>query len=327
MTTRSPLRSIKNQYLGVNAHLHSFWQATHRWGEFHNRHVGDLTAALRKQLLPIGYTAVMEDSLQIRRVDQSAFRPRSDVTIYDLSPASALRFSASAALSTGQAAVPLIDMLDEDVLNDKPYRAVAIYPLDTTQGDPVAWLELLSPMNKGHGRDASDYRTKRLALLEGGIVFVELDYLHETPPTFPKFPDYTAADPNPSAHPYRLVVVDPRPDVAAGTFYFKEFDVDFTIPAMLIPLNGDDVVCFDFGAVYRFTVEDMVYGLEFVDYAALPLNFDRYSADDQTRIARRMLAVIEAAAADGDIEGGPFAVRDLPLAEALALIARRTGRG
>src|SRR5262245_50751774 len=66
-----PVRSVKNQYLGINAHLHSLWQAEGGWNNFHNRHIGDLAGLLRQKLLPMGYTATIEESLQIRRLADS----------------------------------------------------------------------------------------------------------------------------------------------------------------------------------------------------------------------------------------------------------------
>jgi len=63
---------------------------------------------------------------------------------------------------------------------------------------------------------------------------------------------------------------------------------------------------------------ETLYGLELVDYHHLPHHFDRYSPADQTRIANRMVAVLQAAQAGIDLESGPFAADALPLAEALA---------
>ncbi len=57
-----PVRSIKNQYRGINAHLHSFWQARHKWNRFHNVHIAHLVGLLKAQLLPMGYTAVNEEA-------------------------------------------------------------------------------------------------------------------------------------------------------------------------------------------------------------------------------------------------------------------------
>ena len=52
-----PLRSVRNQYPGVNAHLHSYWQGRGGWSRFHTNHIADLLRALRPLLLPRGYDA------------------------------------------------------------------------------------------------------------------------------------------------------------------------------------------------------------------------------------------------------------------------------
>src|SRR5688572_13293980 len=64
-----PIRSIKNQYRGINAHLHSFWQSEGGWDSFHSSHITYLTAALKAKLLPKGYTAESQQSLQIRSLE------------------------------------------------------------------------------------------------------------------------------------------------------------------------------------------------------------------------------------------------------------------
>jgi hypothetical protein len=148
-------------------------------------------------------------------------------------------------------------------------------------------------------------------------VFIEIDYLHETPPTFWRLADYAADEPN--AHPYRIVVLDPRPDFEAGPASVNEFDVDERIPVIEIPLNGGDKLTFDFGAPYQKTFEEGFFGDE-VDYSQLPLNFERYSTADQRRITARMLAVLEAERAGVDLESGLLPVKNVPLDEALKQI-------
>ena len=71
--------AVKNQYLGINAHLHSFWQKMGGWKEFHTSHIVDLTRILKNDLLPLGYTAGIEDSLQIRREGSDDGYPESDI--------------------------------------------------------------------------------------------------------------------------------------------------------------------------------------------------------------------------------------------------------
>ena len=38
--------SVKNQYHGINAHLHSYWQSMGGWHSFHGKHIADLLRAL-----------------------------------------------------------------------------------------------------------------------------------------------------------------------------------------------------------------------------------------------------------------------------------------
>ncbi len=221
--------------------------------------------------------------------------------------------------------VTLHDLLEDDEDREHPYFAIAIYERDESDlGAPVAWIKLLSPSNKGDSRDALAYRNKRRALVRSGLVFVELDYLHETAATFWRFGDYTRNEPD--AHPYRIIVLDPHPDLEEGNVYLKEFDVDQPIPTMTIPLSGSDQLTFDFDAAYRKTFEEMLYGLDEVDYSQFPLNFERYSKEDQTRIANRMLAVMKAARDGVDLEANvPLATEEVPLETALEQIMLMVG--
>ncbi len=309
-----PVRSVRNQYLGVNAHLHSHWQAVRGWNNFHNPYIVQLATALKAQLWPLGYTAEIEDSLQIRRFDEYLQRLQSDITILDRSPERAMQPAIVARGLTGLV-MPLALALDPNPVSERPYSAIAI-AASRGPHTPVAWLEVLSPSNKRPGTDAGAYRRKRRDLLDAGIVFVEIDYLHETPPTLPSVADYSRT-PGDAARPYRVVVLDPRPDTQHGVASLNEFGADAPLPTVSLPLNGDDRPSFDFGAPYQRLYQEMLYGLETVDYAVLPHNFDRYSAADQARIARRMLAVLTAAQAGADLEAGAFPVAEVSLDEAL----------
>jgi hypothetical protein len=278
------LHTLENQYRGINAHLHSRWQNAGGWNNFHNRHIGDIAGLLRLKLIPMGYTATIEESLQIRRVGDPSAYPRADILIQD---------SQRYALAPQTSIAPTLTVAEmlEDIEEEKPFRAIAIYTGDDTQ-TPVTWLELLSPTNKGSGWDAQAYAAKRHTLLESGLVFIEVDYLHETPPTFSRLLSY--ADPverENGAHAYRIVVLDPRPDMRHGPAQTYEFAVDDQIPIVDIPLNAEDRLMFDFGAAYRKTYEEMGYGLELVDYAEYPARFDSYSRADQERIKGVMAGV------------------------------------
>ena len=316
------VRSIKNQYCGINAHLHSLLQAEGGWGGFHTTHIGDLNKTLKAKLLPMGYTTEVEPSLQIRRLDAPAGRPESDVTIYDLDPERPFQPAATAQTGNiGALVLPIPRALHVGARAEKEYGAVKIYeytPGKYTRGEPVTWVEFLSPSNKPGGRDYDTYREKRLKIVESGIAFVEIDYLHESAPTVNGVGDYQQLQQS-AAHPYRILVIDPRPTMLTGIARVNEFDVDDPFPLVTIPLNAGDTLEFDFGIPYQKTYEETLYGLEWVDYTQLPVNFDRYRESDRARIVNRMLAVLTAAKSGVHLEdNAPLAVDSLLLAAALA---------
>jgi uncharacterized protein DUF4058 len=314
------VHTIKNQYRGINAHLHSHLQSEGSWDSFHSSHIIYLTSALKAKLLPIGYTAEVEHSLQIRRYDELAGKPESDVMLLDTeSERFFQRQIPRPSMISAQEVLAIPDVIDvEEEL--APYRAISIYeyaanPRD--RGQPVGWIELLSPSNKPGGQDAGAYRTKRYKILQRGIVFVELDYLDESPSTFGRRIS--------SKQAYRIVAIDPRPEFMEGLVYPNGFDVDEPIPTIDIPLNADDILTFDFNAPYQRTFEELFYGIELVDYRQLPLNFDRYSRDNRTRIAMRMLAVLKAARDGIDLDkNAPLPVEDIPLEDALTQLKSLT---
>lgn len=250
----------------------------------------------------MGYTAVIEDAVQIRTIDGDTFYPRADVLVRDTQAVPRPTGAGTAA----PAAVTVAEMLPETLTEEKPYRAIAIQRQG--RGEPVAWLELLSPSNKGTGHAAVAYRVKREMLIKSGLVFIELDYLHETPPTFDRLLDYTDPETHEQgAMPYRIVILDPRPDVKTGPAVVHEFAVDDPLPVLDIPLLDDD----------DKTFTEMGYGLERVDYAELPAHFDRYSPRDRARIYNRLVAVLEV---DVNVRehDAPLPVEKHPLDEARA---------
>ncbi|MBN1287321.1 MAG: DUF4058 family protein [Anaerolineae bacterium] len=313
------VRSIKNQYRGINAHLQSYLQGEGDWPNFHALYIAQLALAMRADLRPLGYIVAVEQSLQIQRFER-IHRPKSDITIYDTQSDRPAAAAASRPARAGEVvlSVPVMFEISDEELKES--KAIAVYEAgsdrEKQKHKPVAWVELLSPSNKPGGAGDRVYQMKRKAILQSGVVFVEIDYLHESPATVGGVANYPAGEDN--AHPYRLVVIDPRPAFWKGEGRIREFDVDMLIPTMTIPLSGDDSFDFDFGAPYQATFEAMFYGDD-VDYRELPPDFDTYSEADQARIVRRMLAVLEAAARGEDLERGGFAVDEGPaLAETLA---------
>jgi len=183
--------------------------------------------------------------------------------------------------------------VSEDDDGEHPYWAVVIHRIYETGGNlkPIARIELLSESNKPGGRFWQTYQDNRNRFLAGDVVYVELDYLHESPPTFDYIPDYTRWQTQPNSRAYRIMVVDARLTLWDGTAYIHQFDVDTSIPTVTIPLSGADQFDFDFNAPYQKTYEEMLYGQIQVKYDELPVNFERYSRADQARILTRLLWV------------------------------------
>lgn len=306
-----PVHSLKNQYRGINPHLHSRWQSQGGWAGFHTRHIGDLAGLMRAQLYPMGYIAEIEESLQVRRTGDATWSPRADVLILD--DGSSLRVVKPERSRSYADAQEMVIAIPEALAHDEVdyYKAIAIYRAPSDRGDPVAWIELLSPSNKPGGRDWPEYYGKRERLVQSGLIFVEIDYLHESPPTL---------DVAPAEFPYRIIVIDPHPSLREGQVRIRSIRVDDPLPVMAIPLLNDDVLEFGFDAAYDKTFNEMLYGHE-VDYRQLPLNFVRYSEADQIRIANRMLAVVKAAGQGTNLdEAAPLPIEDLPLSDALSQV-------
>jgi Protein of unknown function (DUF4058) len=276
-----PIQTRNNQFLGINPHLHSFWQANSLWNRFHSFHIAQIMSTLKQTLITMGYTAETEEALQIR--------------CYNPEPQNSLS----------------LKELEGEINDENPYTAIGIYELKNYEhGELVAWLELLSPTNKGNSRDANAYQQKRRTLLKQGIVFVEVDYLHETPSTFANVPDYTKQEPY--ATPYNIITLDPRPNFSDTRGQIYSFQIDEPLPIVPIQLNGEDVIEVDFDFIYQKTFVDGVYGFD-MSYDTFPMNMSRYSAQDQARSVTRMLHVLQTT----DLTPMPKALETLDLATAL----------
>lgn len=309
------IRTVRNLYHGINAHLHSRLQAQGEWPGFHMAYLVELVKALQKQVRPLGYVASSEESLQIRYDDQHIGTVRADIAAYDVAAIETLSTDAES-LAERIVQQPLADLLLVDA-DRTTYRAVSIRKADDGGMRPVAWLELLSPSNK-RGRARQQYQEKRQDALRGGTVFVELDYLHATPPTFPTLQRVT--------YPYRIAVLDPRPDWTQGSGHIQQFQVHEPIPQMRIPLWGSDAIVCDFDAAYQRVFADMFYG-DRVDYSQLPGQFDSYTLPQQTIILNLMLAIIEAAERGEDLEHFQVTPKDLSLGAAFTAWQQHTTHG
>jgi hypothetical protein len=304
-----PIRTVVNQYRGINPHLNGALQTPGSeelglsiWPGFHSRHVTHIADFLTEQLPP-HYIAQAEQSLQILTEDIEAElrsrKPRPDITIYGEAPA-----HAPTMVAVERGSIALDDTLD---LSEDFVTAVVIRDIreDDRLGKIVARIELLSPSNKPDHASYEFYRKARNDALYSRIPLIELDYLHESPPTPMRYPIYPK---QPGSHPYNIFVSDPRPSVSEGRFVPYGFDVDDSFPMVVIPLSGDETLKFDFGAVYQYTYKRGRWGmwLNLVDYSQPPLRLHTYSEADQERIRRRMATIADAHSRGLDLEQGPF---------------------
>ena len=164
------------------------------------------------------------------------------------------------------------------------YSAVAIRQVTSNNqiGEVVAWLELLLPSNKRGGSGEAQYQHKRTQALHGGIVLIELDYLHHSPPIMRRIPSYPDADEG--AYPYYISLTDPRPNLKEGRLKVYGFGVDVPIPTIEIPLLDGDKITVNFDAIYQRTFTSLrAYSLR-ADYDQLPQPLGAYHPQDREKI-------------------------------------------
>lgn len=290
------IQSDKNLYPGINAHLNSVLQNERgAWRPFHSSHITDLTRAL-DEILPEGYLALNEQSLQISElIPPVGLSPRNkdiipDVTVFRTR--SSLRPEASAvALS---ATPPSRTVSIEEWLTAEDFlQGVMIY--QATEGNllgrPITRIELLSPANKPGGSHNVHYTAKRSETLRSGLRLVEIDYLHQTPPIMLNLPSYS--DQEEGASPYYVLVSDPRPTFEQGKTDVYEFGVDDPLPVIPVPLAGEDTVLLNLGEVYNRTFAGSRFFHMVVNYETDPPHFDRYTPADRALIRARLAVVAQ----------------------------------
>lgn len=287
-----PIHSPNNEYRGVNAHLHSYFQSQGEWEGFHTSHITDLARSINR-LLPLGYAVGLESSLQIREfhpdTGERIRRPKPDVIVYRAGEPPTTRLSDIPAADSATLTLPIIQTFH--TLEFLHYSAVMIYQVQEKRGGlgrPVTRLELLSPSNK-YGDGFLYYTDKRREALHGGMKLVEIDYLHQTEPVIAGVPSYLRGVPH--AWPYLISVSDPTPDYREGLTHVYGFGVDNPIPLIDVPLLGEDRLLLNVDAVYQETFASLRIFSTLVDYAQPPAQFQTYNPADQARIQAVMARV------------------------------------
>lgn len=276
-----------NLYRGVNAHLHSDFQANGDGIGFHSSYIV-LLARTISEILPSQYMIDIVKSMQLKTFHPDTGEP----LVYFRQkrnhnhPTKGIRLSDSNVVSW---IYPLNEtfVFSEDCF----LSAILIYKRDSSTffGKPITQLELLLPSGKLSGDGYLQYHEKRQLLLERGLQLIEIDLFHGTDSPIGGIPSYTARESN--ASPYYIAMNIPIPDIKNGKIKVYGFGVDQPIPSLDIPLNSINTITVDFDAPYQKAFQfTKAYSLR-SDYSQPPLNFDRYTKADQARI----LAVMERA--------------------------------
>ena len=298
------IKSLRNQYRGVNAHLHSQFQTRggplSQWPSFHSGIITHTVETLNA-VLPLRYRAVGEQSLQVIKSEETTHGiRRPDVTIYQSGAGPKL-----AAVATAESA--WIATIEETLTPVDELFAVIVYDQDGPRqhehlGTPVTRIELLSASNKSGGGGFDAYLMARREALLGGLPLVEIVLLHESGSPVLTMPAYPH---DANSYPYHITISDPRRPVDGQQVRDFGIRVDQAFPVVQIPLADNDEVAFDLNTVYEQTFAGGRWGQQ-IDYALPPERMDSYTSIDQQQIIARLSAIADAVKQELDLEKGPF---------------------
>lgn len=311
-----------NQYEGVNCHLNDYLVTTSNgWEGFHMSMIvqlqSDLNTWIAEQGIP--YRADFRAGLQIRPIDPDSgnptgrpWMPEPDVAIYRLQN----QGDSITSPERGSSKSNVLEMDVNEALAVAPqtFSAIGISKVEKRTGvlgEPVVWIEILSPTNKpkprqgtsltrNWGRDAEGYADKRRRLVqEGNQILVEIDLLQGQPSFLRSIPQYIPDNPEPGAKAYSVTVIDPhsRPDHPDGVAHVYPFGVEESLPHQaVIPLADNDALVVDFDRTYDRAFEN-TYGTLPIDYSKHPAlwgnDISFYTQEDKKRIAARMVTVLQ----------------------------------
>jgi hypothetical protein len=284
-----PIRSDRNLYPGINPHLNSaLQQPGGGWRSFHARHLIYIADHIEPNL-PDGYIIRPEESIQVSRLEDefNPGPPRPSVPdiliLRQLETSTPSSIVSPARYEAANQVIPIARFMDdpEDTLS-----GLVIY----RDKQPVTRIELLSPANKPGGSHYPLYMDRRLETLVAGLRLVEIDYLHERRPISRDIASYR--DRSPGAYPYHILVSDPRPSLEAGQTHIFHRGVLETLPVFSVPLEGQEQVMLDLGAVYNHTLSRRSIA-EDIDYAQEPANMSAYTGADQAAIRAHMAQIAQ----------------------------------
>lgn len=259
----------RNPFVGINPLYHEMLLIQNRWVSFHNAFLVECFKVISTKLRGTGYQAELEDTLHIHPIGQDMIRYRPDLYIH-----TEISSSYSQRVSSDNALVAVTDILDID--DEEPSTLAIVIHRDV--GEPVAWIELLSPTNKLPNYAYYQYASKRKLVLSMGIVFIEVDFVYTQPPTF-RYLDYSKHEKD--AQPFHITAIIPNPTLENGVAQVTHFGVMTKIPNLTIPLLGDETVEIDLDAIYQQLFLDADYASR-IDKSIATLT--TYHPDDREKI-------------------------------------------
>jgi hypothetical protein len=263
------MMDFQNPFVGINPLYHEMLLIQNRWMSFHNAFLVECFKTLSTKLRGSGYKVELEDTLYIHPIGQDMIRYRPDLYI-----STKKTVSYPQQVQGTNAVVAVTDILDIDDEDENPLAIV----IHRDEGEPIAWIELLSPTNKLPNHAYYQYAGKRKVVLSMGIVFVEIDFIHTQSPTF-RYPDYSKHENN--AKPFHITTIIPNPSLENGVAQVLHFGVMNRIPIIKIPLLGDETVEIDLDAIYQQLFVDADY-LSRIDKSVATLT--TYHPDDREKI-------------------------------------------
>jgi len=219
------------------------------WPDVHN----SLIVAIRDTLTPVlapRYYVGLERRAYLLKPDDVVFIGRPDIAVVPYREPQALSPMPLAEMGVVEVDVPMNDEVGENFLE--------VHEVAT--GTLVTILELLSPVNKLHGKGRQDYEDKRDDVFRSRTNLVEVDLLRagEPMPVIGK----------PARSDYRILVSrgSRRPRGQLYTFNLRQPIPQFPLP--LLP--GDDEPLVDMNAVVHDTYDRARFDLR-LDYAQPPV--------------------------------------------------------
>lgn len=291
-----PIRARKNQFRGVNPHLHAALcppgGRPGLWPAFHHHLLSSLLE-IANTVLPERYLALIEPSLQamplpeIKPADLDIVRPAHPVAPDSGEQSATLSLSIEATLGPP----PRVPAL---LIYEMPADELPL-----VKGKPILRVELISPSNVFGGERYAAYMDNRRAALQSGLPLLEIHLLHDARPPILNIPAYPQ---DADSHAYFLAYSDPRVAPDAGPVRVYGFGVDEPITALLLPLRAGVTITLDINLAYHRTFYMGRWG-KWVDYALPPRHISSYGDEDQQRVIARMVRIAETLDAGGDLDG------------------------